>query len=34
MTEKIIHAMATAKAGVNVENKRIESTATTKQTGT
>jgi hypothetical protein len=34
MTKKIIQLIATTKAGVNVENKRIESKATTKQTGT
>jgi hypothetical protein len=34
MTKKIIHAIATTKAGVNVANKRIESTATMKQIGT
>jgi hypothetical protein len=34
MPKKTIHAIATTKAGVNVENTRIESIPTVKQTGT
>jgi len=34
MTKNTIHATATTKAGVNVENRRIDSNPITNTTGT